>query len=126
VKTNPSLKPQAIEALITAGLLIPAKQKDFLQAAQNLYISNSPDLAAINARIEEHNKNIADLTKTYNDKYGSKGEDELTGPEKVSMKKLNDAIEAEKLAIEQIKAQLTGVLEKFNQLVAQVRAKLGR
>jgi tetratricopeptide (TPR) repeat protein len=125
-KTNPALKQQAIEALIEAGLQIPAKQKDFLQAAQNLYISNSPDLAAINAKIEEHNKNIADLTKTYNDKYGSKGEDELTGPEKVSMKKLNDAIEAEKLAIEQIKAQLTGVLEKFNQLVAQVRAKLGR
>jgi tetratricopeptide (TPR) repeat protein len=125
-KAKPSLKPQAIEAWIEAGLLNPAKQKDFFQAAQNLYISNSPDLADINSKIEEHSKAIVDLTKTYNDKYGSKGDDELTGPEKVSMKKLTDAIESEKQAIEKIRASQTGVLDKFNQLVAQVRAKLGR
>ena len=106
--------------------MIPAKQKDFHQAALNLYISNSPDLAAINTKIEEHNKNIADMTKTYNDKYGTKSDDELTGPEKVSMRKLNDAIESEKRAIDQIKASLTGVMEKFNQLVAQARARIGR
>jgi tetratricopeptide (TPR) repeat protein len=123
---NPSLKPQAIDALIEAGLMIPAKQKDFHQAALNLYISNSPDLAAINTKIEEHNKNIAEMTKTYNDKYGSKSDDELTGPEKVSMKKLNEAIESEKQAIEQIKSSQKGVIDKFNQLVAQARAKLGR
>jgi tetratricopeptide (TPR) repeat protein len=125
-KVRPSLKPQAIEAWIEAGLLNSAKQKDFFQAAQNLYISDSPDLAAINTQIEEHNKNITEMTKTYNDKYGSKSDDDLTGPEKVSMKKLNNAIESEKQAIEQIKAQQKGVFEKFNQLVAQVRAKLGR
>jgi len=126
VKTKPSLKPEAINALIEAGLLIPAKQKDYFQAAQNLYISESPELASINAQIEEHNKNIADMTKTYNDKYGTKSEDELTGPEKVSMKKLNEAIESEKRAIDQIKASLTGVMEKFNQLVAQARSRIGR
>jgi tetratricopeptide (TPR) repeat protein len=125
-KTKPSLKPQAIEAWIEAGLLNQGKQKDFFQAAQNLYISDSPDLASINTQIEEHNKNIADMTKILNDKYGSKSDDELTGPEKVSMKKLNAAIESEKQAIEQIKSQQKGVFEKFNQLVAQVRAKLGR
>ncbi|MGZ7065780.1 MAG: tetratricopeptide repeat protein, partial [Candidatus Aminicenantales bacterium] len=126
VKTKPSLKDQTIDALIEAGLLIPAKQKDYFQAAQNLYISKSPELASINAQIEEHNKNIADMTKTYNDKYGTKSEDELTGPEKVSMKKLNDAIESEKRAIDQIKASQTGVMEKFNQLVAQARARIGK
>jgi TolA-binding protein len=126
VKANPSLKSQTINAFIEAALLNPSQQKTYLQAAQNLYISNSPDLADINAKIEEHNKAIADLTKTYNDKYGSKSEDELTGAEKVSMKKLNDAIEAEKRAIEQIKSSQTGVLEKFNQLVVQARARLGK
>jgi tetratricopeptide (TPR) repeat protein len=125
-KTKPSLKPEAINALIEAGLLNAAQQKNLHQAALNLYISDSPDLAAINTQIEEHNKNIAEMTKTYNDKYGSKSDDDLTGPEKVSMKKLNNAIESEKQAIEQIKAQQKGVIDKFNQLVAQVRAKLGR
>ncbi|MGA2363248.1 MAG: tetratricopeptide repeat protein [Candidatus Aminicenantales bacterium] len=125
-KTKPSLKPEAINALIEAGLLNAAQQKNLHQAALNLYISDSPDLAAINTQIEEHNKNIAEMTKTYNDKYGSKSDDDLTGPEKVSMKKLNNAIESEKQAIEQIKSQQKGVIDKFNQLVAQVRAKLGR
>jgi tetratricopeptide (TPR) repeat protein len=126
VKTNPALKAQTIDALIEAGLLNPSMQKNYFQAAQNLYISSNPDLADINAKIEEHNRNIADMTKTYNDKYGTKSEDELTGPEKVSMKKLNDAIESEKRAIDQIKASQTGVIEKFNQLVAQARARIGR
>jgi tetratricopeptide (TPR) repeat protein len=125
-KTKPSLKSEAINALIEAGLLNAAQQKNLHQAALNLYISDSPDLAAINTQIEEHNKNIVEMTKTYNDKYGSKSDDDLTGPEKVSMKKLNNAIESEKQAIEQIKSQQKGVIDKFNQLVAQVRAKLGR
>lgn len=125
-KTKPSLKPEAINALIEAGLLNPAQQKNLHQAALNLYISDSPDLAAINTQIEEHNRNIADMTKTYNDKYGTKSDDDLTGAEKVSMKKLNAAIESEKQAIEQIKAQQKNVIDKFNQLVAQVRAKLER
>jgi tetratricopeptide (TPR) repeat protein len=126
VKTKPALKAQTIDALIEAGLLNPAQQKDYFQAAQNLYMSESPELASINAQIEEHNKNIADMTKTYNAKYGSKSDDELTGPEKVSMKKLNDAIESEKRAIDQIKASQTGVMERFNQLVAQARTRLGK
>jgi tetratricopeptide (TPR) repeat protein len=126
VKTKPALKGQTIDALIEAGLLNPDKRKALHQQALNLYISESPELASINAQIEEHNKNIEQLTKTYNDKYGSKSEDELTGAERVSMKKLTDAIESEKQAIEKIKASQTGVIEKFNQLVAQARAKLGR
>jgi hypothetical protein len=51
---------------------------------------------------------------------------DLPGAEKVSMKKLTDAIESEKQAIEKIKASQTGVVEKFNQLVAQARARIGR
>ena len=114
------------DALIEAGLLNPSQQKALHQQALNLYISESPELASINAQIEEHNKNIADMTKTYNDKYGTKSDDELTGPEKVSMKKLSDAIESEKRANDQIKASQTGVVEKFNQLVAQARARISR
>jgi len=126
VKTKPALRDQAIMANIEAGILNPALEKNYLQAAENLYIGSNPDLADINAKIQEHNKNIEDLTKTYNDKYGTKNEDELTGAEKVSMKKLTDAIEAEKAAIEKIKSSQSGVLEKFNQLVAQARARLSR
>ena len=126
VKTNPSLKNETINALIEAGLLVPAKQKAYHQAAFNLYVSGNPELADINAKIEEHNKSIEELTKTYNERYGTKSEEELTGAEKVSMKKLTAAIESEKQAIEQIKASSTGVQEKFNQLVSAARARIGK
>jgi tetratricopeptide (TPR) repeat protein len=125
-KKNPALKSQAIDALVEAGLLNPSQQKNYFQAAFNLYVSSSPDLADINAKIQEHNRAIEDLTKTYNDKYGSKSEDELTGAEKISMKKLTDAIESEKRTIEQIKASQSGVQQKFDQLVAQARTRIAR
>jgi tetratricopeptide (TPR) repeat protein len=126
VDSKPALKAQTIDALVEAGLLNPAQQKPFHQRAFNLYVSNSPDLAGINAKIEEHNKAIEELTKTYNDKFGNKSEDDLTDGEKNTMKKLNDAIEVEKQAIAQLQASQKGILDKFNQLVAQVRTKLGK
>jgi hypothetical protein len=126
VKTRPALKPEAINAFIEAAILIPSQQKMYLQAAQNLYISDSPDLAAINAKIEEHNRAIEQLTGTYNDKYGDKSVDELSTSDKITMQKLKDAIAAEQSAITQLQGQLKGVLDKFNQLVAQVRSRLGR
>lgn len=126
VKTNPALKNEAINAFIEAGLLNPSQQKTYFQAAKNLYVSSNPELADINVQIEEHNKNIEQLTKTYNDRYGTKSDEELTGAEKVSMKKLTDAIEAEKQAIDKIKASQSGVQDKFNQLVAQAKTRIGR
>jgi hypothetical protein len=126
VKTRPALKPEAINAFIEAACLIPSQQKLYLQAAQNLYISDSPDLAAIKAKIEEHNKAIEQLTTTYNQKYGDKSVDELSTSDKSTMQKLKDAIASEQGAITQLQGQLKGVLDKFNELVAQVRSKLGR
>ncbi|GEM_PF-467005 len=126
VKTNPALKSEAINAFIQAALLIPSQQKTYLDAAKSLYLSDSPDLAAINDKIKEHNVAIEQLTNTYNDKYASKPVDELTASDKDTMQKLKDAITSEQEAITQLQGRLKDVLDKFNQLVAQVRTKLGR
>jgi tetratricopeptide (TPR) repeat protein len=126
VKTNPALRNEAIQAFIEAAVLNPSQSKMYLQAAKNLYISESPDLAAINAKIEEHNKAYEQLTNTYNDKFGGKSVDDLTPHDKDVMQKLKAAIASEQDAITQLQGQLKDVLDKFNQLVAQVRSKLGR
>jgi len=125
-KKKPSLKPEAINALIEASLLYPPQSKALLGTAQNLFLSDSPELKDSYAKIEEHNKAIAELTKTYNEKFGNKTEDDLTDSEKNTMRKLNAAIDAEKQAIAQIQGEQKGILDKFNQLVAQVRAKIGK
>jgi tetratricopeptide (TPR) repeat protein len=126
VKTRPALKSEAINAFIEAAILIPSQQKIYLDAAKSLYINDSPDLTAINDKIKEHNAAIEQLTKTYNEKFGDKSVDELSASDKNTMQKLKEAIAAEQEANAQLEGQLKGVLDKFNQLVAQVRSKLGR
>ena len=126
VKKDPSKTTETINALIEAAILNPGESKAFLQGAQNLYVGQDKSLADINAKVQEHQKAAAELTKTFNEKYGTKNEEDMTDSEKRSMKKLEDAIAAENAAITQLQGQMSGVLDRFNQLVAQTRTKLGK
>ncbi len=126
VKTDPSKTNEAISANIEAALLNPAQQKNFLGAAQNLFVGQDKDLASSYAQIEEHNKAIEEFTKTYNAKADGKTEDDLSDADKKVLKKLEDNIEVEKQAIARIQGSQKGVLDKFNALVAQVKTRLGK
>jgi len=125
-KTNSSLNPEAMNYFIEAGLLNPSESKKCLGIAQNLFLGDNKDLKASYAKIEEHQKVIEQLTKNFNDKYGDKTEDDLTPAEKVTVRKLKDAIQDEQDAIARIQAQQKGFIDKFNALVTQVRSRLGR
>jgi len=126
IKTDPSKTNEAISANIEAALLNPAQQKNFLLAAQNLFVGQDKELASSYAKIEEHNKAIEEFTKTYNSKIEGKSEDDLSESDKKILKKLEDNIKVEEQAIASIQAGQKGVLDKFNALVAQVRTRLGK
>lgn len=126
VKTNPSKTNETISALIEAALLNPPQSKNLLGQAQNLFVGQDKELASSYDKIAEHNKAIEELTKTYNSKIEGKSEADLSGSEKITLKKIGDAIEVEKQAIARIQAGQKGVLDKFNALVAQVKTRLGR
>jgi len=126
VKTNPSKTNEAINALIEAAQLNPPQSKNLLGQAQNLFVGQDKDLASSYAQIEEHNKAIEEFTKTYNAKADGKTEDDLSETDKKVLKKLEANIEIEKQAIAGIQASQKGVLDKFNALVAQVKARLGK
>ena len=126
VKTDPSKTNEAISANIEAALLNAAQQKNFLGAAQNLFVGQDKELASSYDKIAEHNKAIEEFTKTYNSKVEGKNEDELSDADKRILKKLEANIEAEKQAIAAIQAGQKGVLDKFNTLVSQVRSRLGK
>ncbi len=128
VKKNPAKTEETINALIEASLLNPSDpaSKAFLQGAKNLFVGQDKSLADINTQIQEHQKAAAELTKTFNDKYGTKNEEDLTDAEKRSMQKLNDAIAVENAAITKLQAQMGGVNARFDQLVAQIKSKLGK
>jgi tetratricopeptide (TPR) repeat protein len=126
VKTNPALTNETINALIEAGILNPKESKNFLGGAEFLFVGQDKDLAAGNAKIEEHNKAIEEFTKTYNAKIEGKSEEDLSESDKRLLKTLEANIEAEKTAIEKIKAGQKAVRDKFAALVAQTRTRLGK
>jgi tetratricopeptide (TPR) repeat protein len=126
VKKDPAKTQEAITANIEAGLLNPAQQKNFLGVAQNLFVGQDKELASSYAQIEEHKKAIDEFNKTIETKFEGKSEDELSESDKRLLKTLQNNIEAEKAAIDKIVASQKSVLDKFNALVAQVKARLGK
>ena len=126
VKDKPALTNETINALIEAALLNPKESKNLLGAAEFLFVGQDKDLAAGNAKIQEHNKAIEEFTKTYNSKIEGKSEEDLSEADKRLLKTLESNIEAEKAAIAQIQAGQKAVRDKFNALVAQAKSRLGR
>lgn len=126
VKKDPSKTMEAVNANIEAGLLNPQQQKNFLGMAQNLFVGQDKELASSYAKIEEHKKAIDEFNKTIDQKFAGKSEEDLSETDKRLLKTLNGNIEAENAAIAQIVASQKGVLDKFNALVAQVKARLGK
>jgi tetratricopeptide (TPR) repeat protein len=126
VKGNPAKTTETINALIEAAILNPQQSKNLLGQAQNLFVGQDKDLASSYDKIAEHNRAIEEFTKTYNSKIEGKTEDDLSDSDKKILKKLEANIEAEKQAIAGIQAGQKGVLDKFNSLVVQAKARLGR
>ncbi len=126
VKTDPSKTMEAVNANIEAALLVPAQSKNFLGQAQNLFVGQDKELASSYAKIEEHKKAIEEFNKTIDTKFEGKSEEDLSATDKRLLQTLNANIEAENQAIAKIQASQKGVLDKFNTLVAQVKARLGK
>jgi len=125
-KENPALTMEAVNALIEAGLLNSKESKNLLGQAQNLFVGQDKELASSYAKIEEHKKAIEEFNKTIDTKFEGKSEEDLSEADKRLLKTLNANIEAENQAIAKIQASQKGVLDKFNALVAQVKARLGK
>ncbi len=126
VKAKPALTNETINALIEAALLNPKESKNLLGGAEYLFVGQDKDLASSNDKIAEHNKAIEEFNKTIDTKFAGKTEDELSESDKRLLKTLNGNIEGEKQAIAQIQAGQKGVRDKFNALVAQVKARMGK
>ncbi len=126
VKDDHSKTTETINALIEAALLNPKDSKMLLGQAQNFFVGQDKELASSYAKIEEHKRAIEEFTKTYNSKIEGKTEDDLSATDKKVLKTLEANIEVENQAIAAIVASQKGVLDKFNALIAQVRARLGK
>ncbi|MDH4196524.1 MAG: tetratricopeptide repeat protein [Candidatus Aminicenantes bacterium] len=127
-QTDPAKATEAINTLLEASFLYPAQSQNAMNLAQSLFFTATKDVKynALVTKINEHNKAIEEYTKTYNSKIEGKSEDDLSANDKQIMQKLLDAIEVEKQAIKKIEAEQQVYVDRFNQLVAQAKARVGK
>ena len=98
-----------------ASFLYPAQAQNALGMAQNLFFTSSPD-AKINDvinKIQEKQKKIDELTKSFNTKFADKNEEELTDAEKAEMKKILADIDAVKAEIAKLQSSSSEMTAKW-------------
>jgi tetratricopeptide (TPR) repeat protein len=118
---------EAIDYLIEASFLYPAQSQNALGMAQNLFFTSSPD-AKINDvinKIQEKQKKIDELTKSFNTKFADKNEEELTDAEKADMKKILSDIDAVKAEIAKLQSSSTEITAKWSKRMEDVKKKIG-
>ena len=128
-KTDPSLSGDAINYLLYAGLLGTSNPKQAQQAmdiAQSMFMSQDKEWNSRVKAIQESNKLIEEWTKTINDKFGDKSEDELTPEQRRESRQLNENINKEKKIGEGIQAQQKATMDKWNKVVAEAKTRLGK
>lgn len=117
---------EAITYLLDASFLSQANSKKAMDLAQRLFFNH--EVPGYNDKIKDladKSANLESLTKSFNDKFGEKDEEDLSDAEKAEMEKTLKQIESEQKAIEKIQAEQQQALEKFNALIEETKKRLG-
>jgi len=122
---NPALSSEAIRYLLEASFLYPAKSQQAMSIAENLFYGSDKDWNRRVKEIQDRNKKIEEIVKTFNSKFEGKNLEELSETEKKEMKSLQDNIEAEKKAIQKLEVEQKTMIEKFNKLIEETKQRLG-
>ena len=118
---------EAIDYLIEASFRYPDQSQNALGMAQNLFFTSSPD-AKINDvinKIQEKQKKIDALTKTFNTKFAEKNEEDLTDEEKEEMKKILADIEVQKVEITKLQSSSSEMTARWTKRMDDVKKKVG-
>jgi hypothetical protein len=124
--SNNNGSSEAITYLLDASFLSQSNSKKAMDLAQRLFFNH--EVPGYNDKIKDlsdKSANLESLTKSFNDKFGEKDEEDLSDAEAAEMEKILKQIDAEQKAIEKIQAEQQQALEKFNTLVDQTKARLG-
>lgn len=126
-QTNPALAQEAIEYLLEASFLYPAQAQQALGMAQSLFFSTSSDAKynEVIKQIQGKNKQIEELTKTFNAKFEGRNEEDLSDAEKAEMKKILADIEAQKAEIAKLQSSSSVMTAKWTKRMEEVKKKLG-
>ncbi len=126
-KTNPALSSEAIRYLLEASFTYPPQAQQARGIAENLFFlsdKNSKYNETV-AQIQQKNKQVEELTKAYNAKFGGKDAEDLTSAEKAEMESMLAEIEGVKKEIDKLQASQAGTVAAFNKLLEETRQRLG-
>ncbi len=126
-QTQPTYAAEAINYLLDASFLSPTNSKQAMSMAESLFFTSYKEYKW-NETVNQINvltKKIEDDTKLYNDKYGDKEVDKMSGADKDAMKKLLDGIETSKKELEKLKANQNTAMAKFNAQIEETKKRLG-
>ena len=122
---NSSKADEAINYFLAASFLSPANTKKAMEYAQGLYFSQNPQYNEKVKALQTKNKNLVDLSNSFNNKFGEKDEEDLSDPEKKEMEKILSQIDSLQKEIEKTQAEQQSFLDKFDKLIAQKKQELG-
>jgi len=116
---------ETIQYLLDASFLSQANSEKAMKMAEGLYFHHNPEYNQKVQQLIAKNKNLEQMTNTFNNKFGDKEEDDLSDAEKTEMKNLLASIERGQEEIKQLQAEQEAALNKFTMLVEQAKQRLG-
>jgi tetratricopeptide (TPR) repeat protein len=124
---EPSVSPEAIKYLLDASFLSPPNSQKAMQLAESLFFTFNENLKYNETvkEIQKKNKELDDLAKDYNERFGEKEDDELSDTDKRMMRILEQDIEALQKEIEGLLLKQKAALDQFNKLIDEAKRRLG-
>jgi len=127
-KTDPSVVNEAVRYSLEAAFLPNPNSEKAKEMAEGLFFTMNKDLKYNETVLAIQNKvrELDDLTKVFNERFGGKSEDELTDKDKKKIKEFQADIDALQAEIDKLKKQQETAIAKFNQLMEETRRRLGK
>jgi tetratricopeptide (TPR) repeat protein len=126
-KTDPTSSKEALRFLLDASFLSPPNSKKAMELAEYLFFTSNKDFRFNEnvKKIQKKSKNLEELTKTFNKKFGEKDEEDLSEAEIKEMENLLAQIDAEQKALEKLEDTQKVSLDKFIRLIEETKKRLG-
>jgi len=124
-KEGPAVANDAMRYLIDAALL-SSKHQNAIGMATKIYLSANKDYNDLGKLQDDSKRLIDDWAKQINTKFGNKSEDELTSDERREYRKVKELIDKEQKTLDGLIAKQKAIVDGFDKIVAEEKAKLGR
>lgn len=127
-KTDPAVVNEAVRYSLEAAFLPNPNSEQAMKMAEGMFFTMNRDLKYNETVLAIQNKvkELEELTKIFNERFGGKSEEDLTDKDKKKMQEFQADIDAVQAEIDKLKKQQEAAIAKFNQLVEETKRRLGK